>query len=66
MFPQVALKFISQRAEGPRNVGKDKPAAKGDISTARPPDGKGPVTSPVTYDIRIGNKSHKVTVEPAS
>jgi methylmalonyl-CoA carboxyltransferase 5S subunit len=66
MFPQVAPKFFSERADGPRNVGKDKPAAKGQTPVARPTDGKGPVTSPVTYEIRIGDKSHKVTVEPAS
>jgi methylmalonyl-CoA carboxyltransferase 5S subunit len=64
MFPQVAPKFFSQRAEGPRNVGKDKAAAKTETPAATPVDGKGPVTSPVSYEIRIGDKSHKVTVTP--
>jgi methylmalonyl-CoA carboxyltransferase 5S subunit len=64
MFPQVAPKFFSQRAEGPRNVGKDKAPAKTEAPAATPVDGKGPVTSPVSYEIRIGDKSHKVTVTP--
>jgi methylmalonyl-CoA carboxyltransferase 5S subunit len=69
MFPQVAPKFFATRAEGPKNVGKDpaaaaaaKPASAG---AAKPTDGKGPVTSPVTYEVRIGDKSHTVTVAPA-
>ncbi len=66
MFPQVAPKFFAQRSAGPKNLGK-QPAA---VSTAKPAaakpaDGKGPITSPVAYEIRIGNKSHKVTVAPA-
>ncbi len=66
MFPQVAPKFFAQRSAGPKNLGK-QPAA---VSTAKPAaakpaDGKGPITSPVAYEIRIGDKSHKVTVAPA-
>jgi methylmalonyl-CoA carboxyltransferase 5S subunit len=59
MFPQVAPKFLAQRAEGPKNVTK-KPA-----EAPKPADGRAPVTSPVTYEIRLGDKSHKVTVAPA-
>jgi methylmalonyl-CoA carboxyltransferase 5S subunit len=68
MFPQVAAKFFAHRAEGPKNVGKDPHAAApaaGAGSAAKPADGKGPVTSPVTYEVKLGNKSHKVTVRPA-
>src|SRR5262245_5215544 len=68
MFPQVAPKFFAQRAEGPRNVGKspaEKTAEAKPAAAARPADGRGPVTSPVTYEVRIGEKSHKVTVHPA-
>jgi methylmalonyl-CoA carboxyltransferase 5S subunit len=69
MFPQVAPKFFGTRAEGPKNVAKPatdgaaaaKPAGDG----AKSADGKGPITSPVTYEIRVGEKSHKVTVQPA-
>jgi methylmalonyl-CoA carboxyltransferase 5S subunit len=67
MFPQVAPKFLATRAEGPKNVGKAPAAA-----TAKPAgaakaggDGKGPITSPVTYEVRIGEKTHKVSVQPA-
>jgi methylmalonyl-CoA carboxyltransferase 5S subunit len=70
MFPQVASKFFSSRAEGPKNVGKvvsepDAAAAKPADGKAKPADGKGPITSPVTYEIKVGEKSHKVTVQPA-
>jgi methylmalonyl-CoA carboxyltransferase 5S subunit len=67
MFPQVAPKFFAQRSEGPRNVGKKPtdPAAPGQSAAVKPvADGKGPITGPVTYDIHVGGKSHKVTVEP--
>lgn len=69
MFPQVAPKFFAQRPDGPKNVSKQpattpaagaKPAA-----AAQPSDGKGPITSPVAYEIRVGEKTHKVTVAPA-
>jgi methylmalonyl-CoA carboxyltransferase 5S subunit len=67
LFPQVAPKFFAHRAEGPKNLGKK--AAEAPAAPAAPArsagDGKGPVTSPVTYDVRIGNKTHKVTVTPA-
>jgi methylmalonyl-CoA carboxyltransferase 5S subunit len=66
MFPQVAPKFFAQRSEGPKNVSKKsaefpRPAA----APPRPADGKGSVTTPVTYQIRVGDKTHQVTVEPA-
>ncbi|QEH31842.1 Methylmalonyl-CoA carboxyltransferase 5S subunit [Aquisphaera giovannonii] len=69
MFPQVAPKFFSTRDQGPKNVGKvpsTEPAApaKGD-APARAGNGKGPITAPVTYEVTIGEKSHKVTVQPA-
>jgi methylmalonyl-CoA carboxyltransferase 5S subunit len=68
MFPQVAAKFLAQRAEGPKNVSK-KPAAAAKpadaAAAAKAADGKGPVTIPVTYAIKVGDKSHQVTVEPA-
>ena len=33
-------------------------------AAAKPADGKGPITSPVTYQVKIGEISHKVTVQP--
>jgi methylmalonyl-CoA carboxyltransferase 5S subunit len=68
LFPQVAPKFFAQRAEGPRNVSKSlaaTPAPAPPAAAAGPTDGKGPVTSPVTYLIRVGDRSHQVAVEPA-
>jgi methylmalonyl-CoA carboxyltransferase 5S subunit len=65
MFPQVAPKFFAQRGEGPKNLSK-KAAEPVNVAAATPklPDGKGPVSTPVTYQVKIGDKSHKVTVEP--
>jgi methylmalonyl-CoA carboxyltransferase 5S subunit len=64
MFPQVASKFFAQREEGPKNLGK-APAPARPAAATGPADGKGPVTSPVTYEVRVGDKSHTVTVQPA-
>ena len=68
MFPQVAPKFFAQRAEGPRNVSKKPQAARktpAAIGAAKPSDGKGPVSKRVAYNVKIGDKTHQVTVEPA-
>jgi methylmalonyl-CoA carboxyltransferase 5S subunit len=65
MFPQVAAKFFASRSEGPKNLTKTPPEAPKAAPSAKPADGKLPITTPVSYQIKIGNKSHKVTVEPA-
>jgi methylmalonyl-CoA carboxyltransferase 5S subunit len=67
MFPQVAAKFFAHRAEGPNNVGKT-PAARTPSADGAPKSGNGktPVSSRVTYNVKVGEKSHRVTVEPAS
>jgi len=65
MFPQVAPKFFASRSEGPKNLGKApvdlsvKP-----VSGSPPGNGKTPITTPITYNVSIGGKSHKVTVQP--
>ena len=66
MFPKVAPQFFAHRAEGPKNVGK-APAAKPAAAPAagKAGDGKGPVTTPVKYQVRVGDKVHQVSVEPA-
>ena len=64
MFPQVAPKFFSQRGEGPKNLSKKSADAAKPGATTRVGDGAAPITTPVTYDVRIGDKSHKVTVVP--
>lgn len=69
MFPQVAPKFFSKRSEGPKNPGKDPVTAAASAAAASPAvkaiDGRGSVTSPITYTVRIGDTSRTVTVEPA-
>jgi methylmalonyl-CoA carboxyltransferase 5S subunit len=68
MFPQVAAKFFAQRANGPRNVSKkphaeDAPSSA--VAAAKSTNGKGAASSRVAYQVRIGDKTHQVTVEPA-
>jgi methylmalonyl-CoA carboxyltransferase 5S subunit len=62
MFPQVAAKFLAGRADGPKNL--TKAASEPVKTTPRASDGKTPIAAPVTYQIKVGDKSHKVTVEP--
>lgn len=67
MFPQVAPKFFAQRGEGPKNVGKNPAEAARPTAGAAPPrptDGRTPISTAVTYEIRVGDKAHKVTVAP--
>jgi methylmalonyl-CoA carboxyltransferase 5S subunit len=68
MFPKVAPKFFTTRAEGPKNVGKDPaaPAAAAPAPAKAPAaeNGKGSVRTTVTYDVKLNGKTHKVTVEP--
>jgi methylmalonyl-CoA carboxyltransferase 5S subunit len=75
MFPQVATKFFARRHEGPQNLGKAtvaKPAASTPAAAAAPKpagaaadEGHGPVRSEITYDVKFGGRTHKVTVTPA-
>ncbi len=63
MFPKVAPTFFAERSRGPKNVSKSpEEMAKKDGKTA---DGKVPISSTVSYDVTIGNKTHKVTVSPS-
>jgi len=66
MFPPVAAKFFASRAEGPKNLTKTppEPVKVAPAATPKVGDGKGPIAVPVTYQIKVGDKSHKVTVEP--
>jgi len=66
MFPQVAATFFAARTQGPRNVGKDSVQTTTAAAASAKSDGKTtPITTPVTYQITVGEKSHKVIVEPA-
>jgi methylmalonyl-CoA carboxyltransferase 5S subunit len=69
MFPKVAPKFFTTRAEGPKNLGKDPaaqtaPAAAAPAKAPAAENGKGSVRTTVTYDVKLNGKTHKVTVEP--
>ena len=61
MFPQVAPKFFAEREQGPKNLSMKTPP--GERSGAA--GGAQPVQAPVSYDVRIGDVTRKVTVEPA-
>jgi methylmalonyl-CoA carboxyltransferase 5S subunit len=66
MFPQVAARFFATRAEGPKNVGvapEAQKAAEPAAATATPA-GREPIRAPVAYEVRINDRSHKVTVTP--
>jgi methylmalonyl-CoA carboxyltransferase 5S subunit len=65
MFPQVAATFFASRAEGPKNLTKTPPEPVKAAPAAKAADGRPPITSPVSYQVKVGNKAHKVTVEPA-
>jgi len=68
MFPQVAAKFFAQRANGPRNLGK-KPQADGspaaEAGAAKSGAAKPAISRRVAYQVKIGDKTHQVIVEPA-
>jgi methylmalonyl-CoA carboxyltransferase 5S subunit len=63
MFPQVASKFLAQRGEGPKSLRKKAEPAPVAAAPSKS-DGKGPISASVTYQVKVGHKSHKVTVEP--
>jgi methylmalonyl-CoA carboxyltransferase 5S subunit len=67
MFPQVAPKFFSTRAEGPKNLGKDPAVAKAaaPVPGMAAESGKGPIQSTVCYEVKVNGKTTKVTVSPA-
>jgi methylmalonyl-CoA carboxyltransferase 5S subunit len=65
MFPQVSAAFFAKRDQGPLNLGRDPEAAKpaADGKGAAVPDDKA-VRSPVTYDVKLNGRSHRVSVTP--
>jgi methylmalonyl-CoA carboxyltransferase 5S subunit len=65
MFPQVAPRFFAEREEGPKNPSKTSPVAKDAANGSNGDAGKDAVTSKISYDVRIGDITRKVTVEPA-
>ena len=72
MFPKVAPKFFTTRDQGPKNLGKApvaQSAAPAPAAAKAPPaengNGKTPVRGPITYDVRLNGKTHRVTVAPS-
>jgi methylmalonyl-CoA carboxyltransferase 5S subunit len=68
MFPAVAPKFFSTRKDGPKNLGQDPAAAAAPSAPGagkKAANGSGPLLAPVTYEIKVKGKTHKVTVAPA-
>jgi methylmalonyl-CoA carboxyltransferase 5S subunit len=65
MFPQVAPKFFAARAEGPKDPCKSPVSAAKPAAAAKGADGSASITGPVSYDVAIGGRTHKVTVQPA-
>ena len=68
-FPQVAPKFFQTRPHGPKNPRHEEDtAAKAKTPAAAkasaPADGRGRLPGPITYNVSVGGKSHKVTVAP--
>jgi methylmalonyl-CoA carboxyltransferase 5S subunit len=71
MFPQVAPKFFGMREQGPKNLGKDPnakaiPPVPQVPAPVQPENGKGPVRTTITYDVKFNGHTHKVTVSPAA
>lgn len=70
LFPQVALKFFAKRHEGPQNVGLAKTAVKAASpapagETAAQAKSRDPNRVPTNYEVRLGGRSHQVTVIPS-
>ena len=67
MFPQVAPKFFSTRAEGPKNLAKATPEpAVAPAAAPKQDTGTGPVMTTITYNVKLDGKTHKLTVSPAN
>jgi methylmalonyl-CoA carboxyltransferase 5S subunit len=78
MFPQVAPKFFAERANGPRNVGTPAPKSADGVALKAPPtpaspavpdgsqSGTRPLPAPVDFEVRVGERVHRVSVQPAA
>ena len=69
MFPQVAPKFFSTRHEGPKSLGKDPgeqtASAPAGVPVSQQDSSKGPVRTPMTYNVKLHGNTHRITVTPA-
>jgi methylmalonyl-CoA carboxyltransferase 5S subunit len=62
MFPQVAPNFFKTRDDGPKNLSRtpEQVAAEEAKALAK----RAGITGPVTYDVKLNNRIHKVSIEP--
>jgi methylmalonyl-CoA carboxyltransferase 5S subunit len=66
MFPQVAPRFFGTRPQGRKDLGKDPNARPAPPAAAPAGDtGTGPVREPISYDVTLNGRAHRVTVSPA-
>jgi len=61
MFPQVAAAFFDKRAQGPLNLGREPKAEGKPTQTGSAPTS---IQAPVTYDVKLHGRSHRVSVTP--
>jgi methylmalonyl-CoA carboxyltransferase 5S subunit len=67
MFPQVSATFFAKREQGPLNLGTDpQPVAQAGAAPAAGAPADNAVRTPVTYDVKLNGRSHRVSVTPVS
>jgi methylmalonyl-CoA carboxyltransferase 5S subunit len=66
MFPQVSADFFAKRDAGPLNLGRDPEAAKPAADGRAAASDDQAVRTPVTYDVKLNGRSHRVSVTPIS
>jgi methylmalonyl-CoA carboxyltransferase 5S subunit len=64
MFPQVATKFFTTRAEGAKNLGKQPDAQPAPVP--HPAASAKPAAGSMIYDVKFNGHEHRVTVTPAA
>ena len=64
MFPQVAASFFETRKLGPKHSAPASPTVA--EKTSVPGDASAALRTPVTYDVRLNGRSHRVSVTPIS
>jgi methylmalonyl-CoA carboxyltransferase 5S subunit len=64
MFPQVAASFFETRKLGPKHSAPASPMVA--EKTSVPGDASAALRTPVTYDVRLNGRSHRVSVTPIS
>ncbi|WP_022909389.1 methylmalonyl-CoA carboxytransferase subunit 5S [Aestuariimicrobium kwangyangense] len=63
MFPGVAPKFFSTRADGPKSVGKTTEQLANEKAAAD--TSSKAVRGPITYNVTLAGRTHAIKVEPA-